>query len=660
MSSSLWRLSRLLCFFLCLFSTVSAFYLPGVAPTTYQEGDSIPLLVNHITPSNSLNIISNNGQSTSSSKSNTKSSKTYVYSFDYYFPKLHFCRPKNGKLEKQSESLGSIIFGDRIFNSPFEIQMLKNQSCSSLCSSVYSKTDTLFVNKIIRSGYYHNWIVDGLPIAKSLYDTRTKTEFYGSGFEVGLIDQGNVAHLVNHFDIQIEYHKRQENQYRVVGVTVQPFSWDRKLNDNDKDSDNDDNKNLCDPTINNFDPVFLNQNKNTEVQFSYSVHFIESDVSWATRWDKYLHVYDPKIQWFSLINFSLIVLCLSLVIAHILLKTLKNDISKYNSIDLAEDIQEESGWKLIHGDIFRPPINRMILSIFVGSGFQLFLMAFVTILFALFGLLSPANRGSLATVMFILYAIFGIFGSFISSFIYKFFNGENWRLNLILTPILIPGLIFILFISLNFFLISVHSSGAIPIGTMFAIIGIWFLISIPLSIIGSLLSLKNNNKFLQKPVKTNQIPRQIPKQPIYLKIYIISLISGIFPFGSMAVEIYFIYSSIWFNRIYYMFGFLFFCFILMTITCSLISILMIYYTLCFENYKWQWRSFLISGSCSIYIFIHSLFLIKFDQLNGLVSIILYLGYSLMISMLMFVLCGSIGFISNLIFIRKIYLSIKVD
>ncbi|ODV59981.1 transmembrane 9 family protein ASCRUDRAFT_108999 [Ascoidea rubescens DSM 1968] len=651
----LWSL--VLSLFLFFFNS-NAFYLPGVAPTTYGEGDDIPLLVNHITPSNSHNIVNSNGGS-SAGTSQSKKAKTYVYSFDYYFPKLHFCRPKDGKLEKQSESLGSIIFGDRIFNSPFEIKMLQNQSCTALCSSVYSKTDTLFVNKIIRSGYYHNWLVDGLPIARSLYDTGTKTKFYGTGFEVGLIDPTNVAHLVNHFDIQIEYHKRGENQYRVVGVTVQPYSWDRKLSD-DQDKDKDSNKNLCDANANNFDPVFLNQNKNTEVQFSYSVYFVESDISWATRWDKYLHVYDPKIQWFSLINFSLIVLCLSLVIGHILLKTLKNDISKYNSIDLSEDIQEESGWKLVHGDVFRPPINRMLLSVMVGSGFQLFLMAFVTILFALFGLLSPANRGSLATVMFILYGIFGIFGSFASSFIYKFFNGENWRLNLILTPTLVPGTIFLIFIGLNFFLIWVKSSGAIPIGTMFAIIGIWFLISLPLSVIGSLLSFKSNNEFLKKPVKTNQIPRQIPKEPIYLKIWVVSLISGIFPFGSMAVEIYFIYSSIWFNRIYYMFGFLFFCFVLMTVTCSLISILMIYYTLCFENYKWQWRSFLISGSCSIYVFIHSLFLIKFDQLNGAVSIILYLGYSSMISLLMFVLCGSIGFISNLIFIRKIYSSIKVD
>ena len=100
---------------------------------------------------------------------------------------------------------------------------------------------------------------------------------------------------------------------------------------------------------------------------------------------------------------------------------------------------------------------------------------------------------------------------------------------------------------LNFFLISVQSSGAIPMGTMFAIVLIWFIISIPLSVIGSILASKR--PLLSVPVRTNQIPRQIPTQPWYLRTIPVMFISG-FPFGSIAVEMYFIYSSIWFNKIF--------------------------------------------------------------------------------------------------------------
>lgn len=632
-------LYQLVASFLCLLSFAHAFYLPGVAPTNYKEGDSIELLVNHLTPS--LHHIS---------KNNAKvNSKTYVYSYDYYYPRFRFCQPEGGP-QKQSESLGSIIFGDRIFNSPFQIDMLKKVECQAVCESTYQKTDAVFVNRNIRAGYSHNWIIDGLPAAKHMYDRKTQLDFYGSGFPIGDVDDKNEAHLHNHFQINIEYHKRSDENYRVVGVTVNPFSFDRSELDKDAGPEK-----VCSEELK---PLHLSKESETKVKFTYSVEFVESDTVWATRWDKYLHVYDPKIQWFSLVNFSIIVIILGFIIAHILTRTLKNDIMKYNEVNLDDEISDESGWKLIHGDVFRPPKNKMLLSVVVGSGCQILLMTFATIVFALFGLLSPSNRGALSTFMFILFILFSIVSSFISGYIYRFFGGEEWKLNMILTPVLVPGSLFGIFVLLNFFLIYVNSSGAIPVGTMVAIISIWFLFSIPLSIVGSVLSAKR--EMISVPVRTNQIPRQIPEQPWYLRTIPIMLMSGIFPFGSIAVEMYFIYSSLWFNRIFYMFGFLFFCFVLMLLTTALISVLMIYYTLCSENFKWQWKSLFIGGGCAIYVFIHSLFLTNGESLAGLTSFVLYVGYSSVVSLLVFLCCASVGFISSLFFIRRIYSEIKID
>ncbi|EAZ63926.2 hypothetical protein PICST_66462 [Scheffersomyces stipitis CBS 6054] len=617
-----------------------AFYLPGVAPTDYKKGDDIPLLVNRLTPS--LHHFKS-----SASRPKLKAD-TFVYSYDYYYPKFHFCPPKDGKMSKQSESLGSIIFGDRIFNSPFEIKMLEDINCRQVCNPSYSKTDSVFVNRNIRASYNHNWIVDGLPVASQVMDLRTKSAFYGSGFPIGEVDESNNANLYNHFELNIEFHRRGENTYRVVGATVKPYSLDRSAVSDTGDH--------C--ALEALPKVSLKKNSDTNVLFSYSVHFEEKDTAWATRWDKYLHVYDPKIQWFSLINFSLIVIILGIIIAHILVRTLKSDIVKYNEVNLDDDISDESGWKLVHGDVFRPPKHRLVLSVLVGSGVQVFLMVFVTIAFALFGLLSPSSRGALSTFMFVVFMFFSIISSFVSGYLYRFFGGDNWKLNLILTPLVVPGTMFAILVFLNFFLIYVESSGAIPAGTMLAIIVIWFLISIPLSVVGSLLA--SRKQLLSVPVRTNQIPRQIPTQPWYLRTIPVMLISGIFPFGSIAVEMYFIYSSIWFNRIFYMFGFLFFCFLLMVLTTSLISILSIYYTLCSENYKWHWKSVFIGGSCAVYVFLHSLFLTGGERLGGLTSFVLYTGYSIMISLLVFLSCGAIGFISNLFFVRAIYSQIKID
>lgn len=67
----------------------------------------------------------------------------------------------------------------------------------------------------------------------------------------------------------------------------------------------------------------------------------------------------------------------------------------------------------------------------------------------------------------------------------------------------------------------------------------------------------------------------------------------------------------------------------------------------------------IAGGCSIYVFIHAIILSKFS-LGGFTTIVLYVGYSLLISVLAFILTGSIGFIASLMFVRKIYSSVKID
>lgn len=63
----------------------------------------------------------------------------------------------------------------------------------------------------------------------------------------------------------------------------------------------------------------------------------------------------------------MIVLFLTGVVAMIMLRTLRKDISSYNDMQTLEEAQEESGWKLVHGDVFRPPLfSPMLLSVLAG------------------------------------------------------------------------------------------------------------------------------------------------------------------------------------------------------------------------------------------------------------------------------------------------------
>ncbi len=53
------------------------------------------------------------------------------------------------------------------------------------------------------------------------------------------------------------------------------------------------------------------------------------------------------------------------------------------------------GWKLVHGDVFRPPTAAMLLSVLSGTGLQLLMMVFVVLGVACIGFLGPPNRGAL-------------------------------------------------------------------------------------------------------------------------------------------------------------------------------------------------------------------------------------------------------------------------
>ena len=46
---------------------------------------------------------------------------------------------------------------------------------------------------------------------------------------------------------------------------------------------------------------------------------------------------------------------------------------------MQDDALEETGWKLVHGDVFRPPRNPTLLVACVGSGIQLFCMVLIVL-----------------------------------------------------------------------------------------------------------------------------------------------------------------------------------------------------------------------------------------------------------------------------------------
>lgn len=98
--------------------------------------------------------------------------------------------------------------------------------------------------------------------------------------------------------------------------------------------------------------------------------------------------------------------------------------------------------------------------------------------------------------------------------------------------------------------------------------------------------------------------------------------------------------SIWTSKIYYMFGFLFLCYGLMIVTTATTTILLVYFLLCAEDYRWHWRAFIGAGMTGGYVFLNALiFWATRVKFGGLTGAVLYLGYSALVAFLVFVLTG---------------------
>ena len=91
--------------------------------------------------------------------------------------------------------------------------------------------------------------------------------------------------------------------------------------------------------------------------------------------------------------------------------------------------------------------------------------------------------------------------------------------------------------------------------TMLALIAIACFVIFPLTLVGTIIG-KNVNGAPNFPCRVNAVPRPIPEKRWFMEPWVISVLGGILPFGSIFIEMYFILTSFWAYKIYYVYGFI--------------------------------------------------------------------------------------------------------
>ncbi|XP_020273471.1 transmembrane 9 superfamily member 2-like [Asparagus officinalis] len=538
----------------------------------------------------------------------------------YRFYDLPFCTPEH--VHEKKEALGEVLNGDRLVDAPYELNFREDKQSKTVCKKTLSKQDVAKLRDAVSKDYYFQMYYDDLP-------------FWGfmGKVEKDKLEPSEYKYLLfKHIHFDILY-----NNDRVIEINVQ-----------------------TDPNLS----VDITDDKEVDMEFSYSVTWKKTDIPFDKRMEKYSKSSSMpqhlEIHWFSIINSCVTVLLLTGFLATILMRVLKNDFIKYSHDDEALEDQEETGWKYIHGDVFRFPKHNSLFAAVLGSGTQLLALTIFIFLLALVGVFYPYNRGALFTALVVIYALTSGIAGYTATSFYLQLEGKNWVRNLLLTGCLFCGPLFLTFCFLNTVAIAYSATAALPFGTIVVILLIWTLVTSPLLVLGGVAG-KNGKTEFQAPCRTTKYPREIPQLPWYRGTIPQMAMAGFLPFSAIYIELYYIFASVWGHKIYTIYSILFIVFIILIIVTAFITVALTYFQLAVEDHEWWWRSVLCGGSTGIFIFFYCLYYYHArSDMSGFMQTSFFFGYMTCICYGFFLMLGTVGFRASLLFVRHIYHSIKCE
>ncbi|XP_011182989.1 transmembrane 9 superfamily member 3 [Zeugodacus cucurbitae] len=532
----------------------------------------------------------------------------------YAYFSLPFCSGAKQSISHYHETLSEALQGVELEFSGYEIDFKVDVSETVICMIDLTIDKVKAFTYAVKNQYWYQMYIDGLPI-------------WG---EVGKKDDEEEKYYIfTHKRFEIGYNGQQ-----IVDITLH----------NEK-------KELLTP--------------GAKIKFSYEVNWKQSSVEFKNRFDKYL---DPKffqhrIHWFSIFNSFMMVIFLVGLVSMILMRTLRKDFARYSKDeeidDMERDLGDEYGWKQVHGDVFRTPPHALVFSAIIGAGCQLISVVLGVILFAIVGELYTERGSMLSTALFVYVATSPVNGYFGGS-LYARLGGRMWIRQMLVSAFMVPVFVCGTAFFINFIAIGYHASRAIPFGTMIAVACICIFVVLPFTLAGTVVG-RNLDGQPDHPCRVNAVPRPIPEKKWFMEPSIIIMLGGVLPFGSIFIEMYFIFTSFWAYKIYYVYGFMLLVFTILMIVTVCVTIVCTYFLLNAEDYRWQWTSFMSAASTSIYVYAYSFYYFFFKtKMYGLFQTAFYFGYMALFSGALGIICGTVGYLGTSVFVRKIYSNVKID
>ncbi|KAI7725927.1 hypothetical protein M8C21_031053 [Ambrosia artemisiifolia] len=283
--------------------------------------------------------------------------------YDYY--EFSFC-PQDSKVHADK-----MLNGNRLVLTPYKIEFLVDKHFELLCKKTLSETDVSKFRHVIQKNYRVQLNHEDMPIWAYVgqvnmdhRDKTIKTEYF----------------LYNHYDFEFVHHNGT-----VVDIFLQ-----------------------VDPSY----MVNVSDDCVADVEFTYSVRWFDTDRTYYEEMEKYTNYssvpQDNYILGYSIANSSFTVLIFIICLLIFYIRVLRKDISRYAcDVEEAEMAgnQGETGWKKIHGDVFRFPKHKSLFAAALGSGTQLLVLMVAILVLGVTDLFHLHRPGVFVYALAIVYAL---------------------------------------------------------------------------------------------------------------------------------------------------------------------------------------------------------------------------------------------------------------
>merc|ERR1719384_873601 len=220
-----------------------------------------------------------------------------------------------------------------------------------------------------------------------------------------------------------------------------------------------------------------------------------------------------------------------------------------------ESFTEETGWKKLHGDVFRRPVKLTLFSAIIGTGYQIYTGVLLVILLAIAGK-AYDTRGTVVTSIVTTYAVTALVSGYYSSQTFLTYSDKqdpDWKMAMAYTGLLFPSVGFAVTFCLNMLSVSYNATNAVSFGTYCVMILIW-MFSLILLFIGTLVGRSTHVSSKPPSAVNKNFIHPIPMDRAwYMNPIIFCILVGVLPFGSIFIEMYYIFNSFWNYKFYYVY-----------------------------------------------------------------------------------------------------------